>query len=410
MNGKNFFLFLIQRKFAILLALLLLSYIGYISSKDIPRDVFPNVFFPRIEVSIENGFAPVEQMLLEVTKPAEESLKTIQNVEKIVSSTSVGSTDINIYFDWTIDPYLALQFVQARVAELKNRLPPNSNIVVRQATPSMYPIAIYGICSNSVPREKLTEILYYQIKPILLSVNGVYDIELKAPQWQEYHIILDLNKIENYNVDINNLISYLKEQTKIDFMGQLDSFHKQYIISLYQKPTDIYKFLQLKIPVSNGRFISLSDIAIIVSSTNPIKSISGFSGYENAVVFNLLRQPNANAVEVVKNVDDTIENINQKLKTQGIIIKKSYDSTAFVEMAIKSVRDAIILGSVIAVFIIFLFLRKIKLSLITLFIIPVIFFITIIGIKITNLDFNLFSLGGLAAAIGGLIDHIIIVI
>ncbi|ADY73790.1 acriflavin resistance protein [Desulfurobacterium thermolithotrophum DSM 11699] len=409
MKGEKIFLFILQRKFAISLTLLILSLVGYLVSKDIPRGVFPNVFFPRIEVTIENGFVPVEQMLSEVTKPAEESLKTVQDAEKIVSKTSVGSTEINIYFDWKINPYLAYQLVQARVAELKNRLPSTANVVVRQATPSIYPIAIYAICSNSLPRDKLTEILYYQLKPLFLSIKGVYDIEIKAPEWEEYHVIVDLKKLANYNIDIGKVVSILREQTKIKFLGKLDSPHKQYIISLYQKSKDIYKLLKIKIPVSNSKFISLSDIAIIVKSHTPVKSISAFSGYKNAVVFNLLRQPNANSVEVVKNVDELLGKINASLKKQGIIIKKSYDSTLFIEEAIKSVRDAILLGSVIAVFIIYLFLRKVKLSLATLLTIPVIFFITIIGIKITKLDFNLFSLGGLAAAIGGLIDHIIIV-
>lgn len=410
MKGEKFFLFLLRRKLAISLLIVLLSLIGYLVSKDIPRGALPNVFFPRIQVTIENGFAPVDQMLLQVTKPAEQSLKTIQDVEKIVSQTSIGSTKISVYFDWKINPYLAYQLVQSRIANLKNELPPTAHIIVKQQTPSVYPVATYAICSNSVPREKLTGILYYQLRPLFLSVKGVYGIEIRGPQWKEYHIVVNLKKLVNYGIDIDKLISILKEQTKIQFIGRLNSPHKQYIISLHQKPKSIYKLLETKIPISGGKFVNLSDIATIVQSHEPVKSISAFSGYKNSVVFNLLRQPNANTEAVIRNFDNLIKKLNSSLKNQGILIKKSYDSSFFIKEAIKSVKDAIILGSLIAVFISFLFLNRFKLSLATLFIIPVIFFTTIIGIKLTHLDFNLFSLGGIAAAVGGIVDHIIIVI
>ncbi len=407
---KGFYLYILKNKLAIILIITLLAAVGYKVSTTIPQGVLPNIFFPRIEVSIDNGHAPISQMLYSVTKPSEEALKTVQDVEKIVSSTSVGTTDINIYFNWNIDPYLAYQLVQARMADIKNSISPNAKITIKQATPSMYPVSIYAIGSNNVSRAKLTEKLYYELKPVMLGIDGVYDIQMKSPAWSEYKLVLDRKKVAQYNLNIDDIISQLKAQNSIDFLGLINSKHTQYILSLNQKRDNANDFLKLNISLGNGQSIKLSDIALLIERENPIKEISAASGFKNAVVFDLLRQPNANAVDVQKAFNIKVEELNKKLEKDGITIQKYYDGTDFIKKAVKSVVDAIIIGSVIAVLIIFFFLRKFTLSLAALVIIPVTFFITMIGMKLIGIDFNIFSLGGMVAAMGGLIDQMLIVV
>jgi Cation/multidrug efflux pump len=285
-----------------MLIFLLLAIIGYYTSNSITKDIFPNVYFPRVEVAIENGYTPTKQMLLEITKPAEESLKTVQGVEKIVSKTSIGSTEINLYFNWSTNPFTAYQLVLARVSELKNVLPPTAKVVVRQATPSMYPIGIYAIGSDAKSQTQLTDILYYKIKPLIISLPGVYDLEIKAPQWQEFHVVIDTDKLNSYNISLDYLKSVIYDQTKIDFLGITEMLNKQYVITLYQKPDDVYKLLDVKIPLSGGRYINLSEVATIINSKYPSRAISGFSHAKNAVVFNILRQPDADTTTVIQNV------------------------------------------------------------------------------------------------------------
>jgi multidrug efflux pump subunit AcrB len=409
-SKQDFYLYILKNKLAILLIIALLASVGYKVSTTIPQGVLPNIFFPRIEVSIDNGHTPISQMLYSVTKPSEEALKTVQDVQKIVSSTSVGTTDINIYFNWSIDPYLAYQLVQARMADIKNSIGPNAKVTIRQATPSMYPVSIYTIGSNSVSRAKLTEKLYYELKPVMLGVDGVYDIQMKSPEWSEYKLMLDSKKVASYKLNIDDIITQIKAQNSIDFLGLINDKHAQYILSLNQKRTDANDFLKLNISLGNGKSIKLSDIALLLERSNPIKEISGGSGFTNAVVFDLLRQPNANAVDVQKAFNKQVDELNKKLAKEGIKLQKYYDGTDFIKKAVKSVVDAIMIGSVIAVLIIFFFLRKFKLSLVALFIIPVTFFITMIGMKLIGIDFNIFSLGGMVAAMGGLIDQMLIVI
>lgn len=407
---EGFYIYILKNKLAIILIISLLAAVGYTLSRSIPKGVLPNMFFPRIEVSIDNGHEPISQMLYSVTKPSEEALKSIQDVQKIVSSTSVGSTEINIYFDWNLDPYLAYQLVQARMADIRNSISKSAQITIRQATPSIYPVSIYAIGSDTLSRAKLTEKLYYELKPVLLGVDGVYDIEMKSPAWSEYKLILDSKKVAQYNLNINDIISQLKAQNSIDFLGLINDKYTQYILSLNQKRTNANELLDLDLSLGNQKSIKLGEISLLLEKQNPLKDFSASNKYKNSVVFNLLRQPNANAIDVQNAFNKKVDELNQKLDKEGIHLEKYYDGTDFIKKAVGSVIDAITLGSIIAVLIVFFFLRKLTLSLAALFIIPITFFITMIGMKMIGIDFNIFSLGGMVAALGGLIDHMLIVI
>jgi len=409
-DKRGFYIYILKNKLAILLIIALLTGVGYKLSSSIPKGVLPNIFFPRIEVSINNGHVPISQMLYAVTKPSEEALKTVQDVEKIISSTSVGSTEINIYFNWDIDPYLAYQLVQARMADIKNSINPNATITIRQATPSIYPVSIYAIGSETLSRAKLTEKLYYELKPVMLSVDGVYDIQIKAATWSEYKLVLDSAKIADYGLNIEDITAQLKAQNSIDFLGLINDKYTQYILSLKQKRDNANDLLDFEIDIGNKQSVKLRDMALLVERANPIKKMSASSGFKNSVVFNLLRQPNANSIDVQNAFNEKVEELNKKLSKESIKLEKYYDGTDFIKKAVGSVVDAIAIGSLIAVFIIFFFLRKFTLSLAALIIIPITFFITMIGMKWVGIDFNIFSLGGMVAALGGLIDHMLIVI
>ena len=318
--------------------------------------------------------------------------------------------EINVYFDWNTDPYLALQFVQARMAEIKNEIPPEASINIVQATPARFPIAMYAIGSDTVPRNRLTETLHYQLRPVLLSIKGIYNVEIRAPQRTEYKIVLNPDKIQSYHLTIDSVIRFLKEQDTIEFLGLIRDYRKQYVVSLTQKPESIDDIPILRIPLENGESISFADIALTIEDYAPSTSMSAAAGFKNAVVFNIIRQMSGNSRETVKEVDRKVAEFNRTLSGQNMHIRKYYDETEFIGDAIRSVMEAILLGAIISSLIVFLFLRKARLSLFLVFIVPIVFLVTIIGIKIARYDFNIFSLGGMAAAVGGLIDQMVILI
>ncbi len=406
----TFFLSILKNKIAIFLLVVILSIVGYVVSGGITQGVFPNVFFPRVQITIENGYAPIRQMLFRITKPAEESIKTVQGVERVVSTTSVGSVEINAYFDWNTDPNLAYQFVQARMAEIKNEIPPEATINIVQATPSRFPIAMYAIGSETVPRNRLTETIIYQLRPVLLSVKGIYNVEIRAPQYTEYRIVLNPEKIRACRLTVDSVVSFLKEQDAIEFLGLIRDYRRQYVVSLNQKPESIDDIPLLRIPLPGGESIALADIALTIEDHAPSTSMSAASGFKNAVVFNIIRQIDGNSRETMKEVDRIVAGFNTTLASRDIGIRKYYDETEFIGEAIRSVLEAILMGTIIASLIVFLFLRKKRLSLFLILVVPVVFLVTVIGIRIARYDFNIFSLGGMAAAVGGLIDHLVIVI
>ena len=406
----SFFLYLLRNKIAVFLLIFMLAAVGYHLSGGITQGVFPNVIFPRVQITIENGYAPIKQMLFEVTKPTEESIKTVQGVERVVSNTSVGAVEINVYFSWKTDPMQAYQFVQARMAEIKNQIPPKATISILQAAPTQFPIAMYAIGSETAPHTSLTEAIHYQLRPLLLSIPGIYNVEIRAPQFTEYKIVLNGDKLKSYNLTPETVEQILGRLNTINFLGLIQDYQRQYVVSLSQKPESIAEIPLLRIPLPDGRSVPLADLALTIEDHTPSTAITAASGFKNAVVFNIIRQQYANSRETVKEVDRQIAEFNKTLAPRHMEIRKYYDENEFIGQAIRSVIEAILLGAIIASLIVFLFLRKGRLSLFLVLIVPVVFLITIIGIKIAKFDFNIFSLGGMAAAVGGLIDQLVIVI
>lgn len=408
--SEAFFQRIFRNRLAILLLVILASAIGFKLMGGIPQGVFPNVFFPRIQVTIENGHAPIQQVLFQITRPAEEALKTVQGVEKITSNTSTGLTEIEMYFSWQTDPHQAYQYVQSRLAELKNSLPPEAQATVIQATPSRYPVAIYALTSDKLNRTDLTRELFYTLRPYLLSTPGVYDVQIVGPSWQEYQVVLDAAKLMQYGLQAEDVANFMKAQNQIQFLGLIRQYQYQYVLSLSQKPEKIADLLKLQLPLANGQRVYLSDLALILRDTPPQADYTAVNDAAQSVTLTVLRQPDADSVAVKDAVNTRIQELNLKLSSQSMALREYYDETAFIRESVAGVRDAVILGTLITTVIVFLFLRKLKLALFLLLIVPMIFMITAIGLKLGKMDFNIFSLGGMAAAVGGLIDHLIIVI
>lgn len=410
MLKEAFFRGVFKNRLPILLLVLIGAAVGFKLLEGIPQGVFPNVFFPRIQVTIENGHAPIQQELFQVTRPAELSLKTVQGVQKIVSNTSTGLTEIELYFDWSTDPHLAYQYVQTRLAELKNALPREALTTVIQATPSRYPVAIYALTSDSLSRQRLTDEIYYNLRPYLLSTPGLFDVQIVAPAWQEYQVVLDADKLRQYNLQAETVADYLKSQNQIQFLGLVQQYQYQYVLTLSQKPARLQELLDIEVPLASGQRVALKDIALTLSDTPPPTEYTAVSDARQSVTLTLLRQPEADSVAVKDAVNSRIQELNQRLKGQGMELREYYDETAFIRASVEGVRDAVLLGTLITTVIVFLFLRKLKLALFLLLIVPAIFMMTAMGLQLGHIDLNIFSLGGMAAAVGGLIDHLIIVI
>ncbi|MDZ7290327.1 MAG: efflux RND transporter permease subunit [candidate division KSB1 bacterium] len=400
--------FAVDNKRAVVFSALLLATIGFYLIFQIPQDVFPSATFPRIAVLVDHGFAPLKQMEMEVVKPIEEAVMGVPGVRVVRSTTSRGSAEINVDFQWNEDMFQAYQLVQAQVSGVRNQLPAGVQIEVRRFTSSTYPVAGYSLYSDRLDLVELNDLAVYTIRPQLTSISGINNVEVMGGHRREYWVNLDPGKLAAANLDHRQVSEALAQTNTVQFVGRLNEFNKLYLNiadNRYLTIDDVGKTV-----VANHRPtpIHLADIATIEPAVEE-NFISCVSNRHPAVLFTIITQPGANAVAVMRAVEQRLQEIRPALPPE-VEMQKWYDMTDFVRHAIGSVRDSIILGSALTVIILLLFLRRFRITLVTATIIPVALLITFILIKLIGMNLSLMSLGGLAAAIGILVDNAIVVV
>jgi CzcA family heavy metal efflux pump len=400
--------FAVDNKRAMVFSALLLASIGFYLIFQIPQDVFPAATFPRIAVLVDHGYAPLKQMEMEIVKPIEEAVMGVPGVRVVRATTSRGSAEINVDFQWNEDMFKAYQLVQAQVGGIRSQLPAEVQIEVRRFTSSTYPVSGYSLYSDRLDMVELNDLAVYTIRPQLTSIPGVNNIEVMGGQRREYWVNLDPNKLAAFNLDYRQVSDALAQTNTVQFVGRLNEFNKLYLNIADNRYLSIEEVGQTVIANRNPTPVHLSDLATIEPAVEE-NFISCVSNQHPAVLFTIITQPGANALAVTQEVEKRLQEIRQILPP-GVNMEKWYDMTDFVRQSIDSVRDAIIIGSLLTVVILLLFLRRIRITLVTASIIPVALLITFILIKFAGMNLSLMSLGGLAASIGILVDHAIVVI
>ena len=400
--------FAVSNKRAVVLCSLLLAALGFFMIFQIPQGVFPDSTFPRIAVLVDFGLAPLKQMEMEVVKPIEEAVMGVPGVRLVRSSTSRGASEINIDFQWNEDMFKAFQLVQAKVSGVRNELPAKVQIEVRRFTSSTYPVSGYGLYSDKLSLVELTDIATYSIRPQLASIPGVDQVEIMGANVREYWVNLDPQKLAAANLDYRQVADALEQTNKVQFVGRLNEFNKLY---LNVGDNRFLKLDDLKNTVVATRYptpVHLADIAEIRPAVQE-QFISTVTNHHNAILFTIIKQPGASAVSVSEEVERRLTDL-RKIIPGSVQMEKWYDMSDFIRMSINSVRDAIFLGALLTMVILLLFLRRLRITLVTAAIIPIALLMTFLLIKIFETNLNLMSLGGLAAAIGILVDNAIVVV
>lgn len=400
--------FAVENKRAMIFSALLLSLIGGYLIYRIPQGVFPDAAFPRIAVIVDYGLAPMKEMEMQVAKPIEEAMMMVEGVRTVRASISRGSAEINVDFQWNQDMFRAYQLVQAQVSGIQNKLPPGVTIEVRRFTTSTYPVAGYAITSDKLNLMQLRDLAVFTIRPQLASIPGIYNIEIMGGHQREYWVNLHPKKLAALHLDYKKIEQALRDANQLQYVGRLNEAHKLYVNiadNRFRSIDDIGKTVVARQGVSP---IFLKDIASIEPAVKET-FIACESNLKPAILVTVIKQPGTNAVSIMDAVQNRWNKL-QKVMPQSVKVEKWYDMTTFIKSAIGSVRDAIFLGALLTFIILLLFLRRLRITLVTVTIIPVALLITFIFIKLTGMNLNLMSLGGLAAAIGILVDNAIVVI
>lgn len=400
--------FAVNNKGAMIFSALFLSVIGFYLIFQIPQGVFPDATFPRIAVMIDYGLAPLKEMEMEVVKPLEEASMMVEGVRLVRSTISRGSAEINIDFQWDQDMFRAYQLVQAQISGIQNQLPKGVRLEIRRFTTSTYPVAGYSLTSDKQSLLELRDLAVYTIRPQLASIPGVFNVEVMGGKEREYRINLDPAKLAAYHIDFRSIENALKQTNNLKFVGRLEESNKLYLNIADNRFKDISDINKTIIARDGSTPIFLSDVADVEPALKET-FIACESDLKPAVLITIIKQPGTNAVEIMNKVEESWKQFQSSIPSD-VKISKWYDMTDFIKSSIASVRDAIFFGALLTFLILFLFLKRIRITMVTIIIIPVALLISFVFMKLFGITLNLMSLGGLAAAIGILVDNAIVVV
>ena len=398
-----------QHSRPIIFLILTLGLLGAYLAFTIPVSVFPQTNFPRVLIGVDNGVMPIDQMMVTITRPVEEAVNSVPGLLTVRSVTSRGSAEVDLYFRWDVDMFQTLQYVNAAISRVQPELPPTAAIRADRLTFAAFPIIAYSVTSDTTPQSRLWEMATYEMKPRLNRLDGVSTVIVQGGQVPEFQIMPDPAKLLATSVTITDILDAVRKTNLVDSPGLLEQNHQLYlglVNGQVRTPDQIAQTVIKNTPA--GVPIRVGDIAAVTPSVKPVYTVVTANG-KPAVLLNINRQPDGNTVEVAREVHDEIEKIRQTLPP-GIRIEPFYDQSILVTDSIKSVRDAILIGLILASIILVVFLRDWGTSLVAGLVIPVTVMVTFIALKLMGQTFNLMTLGGLAAAVGLVIDDAIVVV
>jgi CzcA family heavy metal efflux pump len=375
----------------------------------VPISVFPETNFPRVVIGVDNGVMPVEQMEVTITKPIESAVNSVPGLVTVRSTTSRGSAEVSLYFDWSVDMFRTLQMVNAAISTVQQSLPSTAKITTNRLTFATFPVLGYSLTSNTISQTQLWELATYDLAPPLNRVPGVSTVTVQGGKIPEFHIVPNLAKLQVAGVTILDISNAIQASNIVDSPGLYEQNHQLILGLVGAQVHDIDGLRRLVVKTTaNGAAVRVGDVAQVVNGTEPVYTYVTANS-KPAVLINITRQPSGNTVAVADEVAAEVAQLRKKLPA-GVTFEPYYDQSQIVRESIASVRDAILIGLGLACVILFIFLHDWRSSLVAGLVIPVTVAVTILFMWTIGESFNLMTLGGLAAAIGLVIDDAIVVV
>jgi CzcA family heavy metal efflux pump len=388
-----------------------LTVVGIFAFFQTPIAVFPETNFPRIVIGIDNGVMPVEQMQVTITKPIEDAVNSVPGLTTVRSNTSRGSAEVSLFFDWSVDMFRTLELVNSALSRVQQELPATAKITTNRLTFATFPILGYSLttANSSVTQSDLWKLATYTLKPPLNRVNGVATVTIQGGQVPEYHVVPNMARLQASGVTILDLANAIGVANTIDSPGLYPQNHQLVLALVGSQAHDIQSLRDLTVKTTaSGAPVRVSDLADVIQAPMPVYTFVSANGHP-AVLLNIARQPSSNTVQVADGVAAAVQQLRARLP-RGVALEPFYDQSQIVRESIASVRDAILIGLFLACMILYLFLRDWRSSLIAGMVIPVTMAVTVLVLWLVGESFNLMTLGGLAAAIGLVIDDAIVVV
>jgi multidrug efflux pump subunit AcrB len=391
---------------SILFLLIALVTGGVVGTLALPVSLFPHISFPRIRVNLDAGERPAERMTVEVTRPVEESLRSIPGVRGIQSTTSRGSAEVSLTFDWGEDMATAFLQAEAQINRIMPSLPSGTTFEVRRMDPTVFPVIAYSLTSDKRPLTELHDLAQYQLRPVLSAVTGVAKISVDGGATEEFRVVVDPARLRAHGLAFSDITTALSAANVLTAVGRVEDNFKLYLVVTDTRFKSIADIGKTVVRSGAGGITLLSDVATIRSAESPQYVHSTADGHD-AVLVNVFQQPGGNTVEIAGSIRRVLAD-EQKRLPPDVKVTSWYDQSDLITQSATSVRDAVVIGVALAALVLLLFLRNLRMTLIAALAVPVVLAITALLLYVLNQSFNIMTLGGMAAAVGLIIDDAIV--
>jgi len=393
---------------SLLFLALMLAIGGIVSALSMPVALFPNVAFPRVLVMLDAGDRQADQMAIEVTTPMEEAIRRVPGVRDVRSTTSRGSADIAITFDWGADMSAVLQEVNVAAGQILPKLPVGTQLSTRRMDPTTFPVLAHSLRSHTLSPSALHDLAEYQLRPLLSGISGVARVDVQGGEVAEFHADVDPVRLRALNLSLDEVTAAVTHAATIQAMGRVSDHYKLFLLLADNQPKTIAALRDIVLRANVGGVVRLGDVAAVSLDHVP-QWIRVNADGQNAVLLQVYQQPDGNTVQIAREVKQRLVDYAPQMPA-GVYVANWYDQTQLVTHAANSVRDAILIGIVLAALVLFVFLRNTRVILIALIVVPAVLAITVLLLSVLGMSFNMMTLGGMAAAVGLIIDDVIVML
>jgi CzcA family heavy metal efflux pump len=381
---------------------------GIYAALTIPSSVFPQTDFPRVVILVDNGVMPADEMMATITRPIEEGMKDIPGVRTIRSATGRGSAEVNVFFNWKVDMIQSELYVLGRLSQIRASLPATAEAEVYRVTFSNFPIIGVSLTSPKRSLIDLWETARYELKPRFLQIPGIARVDLVGGRTPEYHIVVDPVRLEAAGLTLAEVTEALSRNNLVASTGLHEENRMLYLAVVDGRVHSIRDIENFPVTVAGMHPVLVRDFARVVRGPEPVFNYVTADGQE-AVLINIYSQPDGSTLDIAKMLTDDLKVLKRELPPD-LKLAFFYDQSLLVKASVRSVWEAIIFGLALSVLILFFFLKNWRTTFIAILVIPVTVLVTLLAIKAAWLSFNLMTLGGIAAAIGLVIDDAIVVV
>ena len=381
---------------------------GLAAALKLPVALFPHADFPRIVINLDAGDRPADRMAIEVTVPIEEAVRSVPGLKSIRSETSRGSCDVSVNFEWGADMVSAMLQVESAVNRVLGSLPAGTTFEVRRMDPTVFPSLAYSLTSEQLSLVRLRDIAYHQLRPILSTVPGVAKIHVQGGLEAEYHVLIDPARLEAHGLALSDVSKALSGANTINAVGRLEDHDKLYLVVVDNRLSDEDSIGRTVLAKGATGILRVADVAKVELATAPQWTRVTADG-RDAVILEVYQQPDGNTVQIAKDVREKLRQYSSRLPP-SLKIANWYDQSQLILAAAVSVRDAVLVGIFLAAGVLMLFLRNGKVTLIAMASVPAVLAATILLLKLLHSSFNIMTLGGMAAAVGLIIDDAIVMV